>query len=72
MDNENYDDLRALADLAGIQAEIRRMREFDRQSGEDMDVPDPYYGGQAGFEATFDIVLRAVDGLLDHLENAAG
>jgi protein-tyrosine phosphatase len=72
MDNENYDDLRSLADRAGIEAEIRRMREFDPESDGVMDVPDPYYGGQAGFEATFAIVSRSVDNLLEHLESGEG
>jgi protein-tyrosine phosphatase len=72
MDNENYDDLCSLADRAGIDADIRRMREFDPESDGVMDVPDPYYGGQAGFEATFDIVSRSVDNLLEHLEGETG
>ena len=31
------------------------------------DVPDPWGGGQAGFEAVYEIVDRSCQGLLDHL-----
>lgn len=67
MDSNNY---RSLSDLAGTdeaRAKIRLMREFDPQA-DGMDVPDPYYGGQEGFENTFDIVRRSVDGLLEALQ----
>ncbi|MFK8015134.1 MAG: low molecular weight protein-tyrosine-phosphatase [Gammaproteobacteria bacterium] len=31
------------------------------------DVPDPYYGGNAGFERVLDLTERAADGLLEWL-----
>lgn len=31
------------------------------------EVPDPYYGGSAGFERVLDMVELAAQGLLDHL-----
>jgi protein-tyrosine phosphatase len=30
-------------------------------------VPDPYYGGAAGFERVLDLVEAASDGLVKHL-----
>lgn len=30
-------------------------------------VPDPYYGGPAGFEFVLDLVEDACDGLVEHL-----
>jgi protein-tyrosine phosphatase len=30
-------------------------------------VPDPYYGGQQGFEHVLDMVEQAAQELLDHL-----
>lgn len=38
------------------------------------EVPDPYYGGEAGFEHVLDLVEDACDGLIDHLRRqwAAG
>ena len=32
-------------------------------------VPDPYYGGDSGFELVLDLLEDAVEGLLDQLEN---
>ena len=34
-------------------------------------VPDPYYGGQIGFEQVLDIVEVASEGLLRHLRQQA-
>ena len=31
------------------------------------EVPDPYYGGEEGFETVFQLVLRACEALLDEL-----
>ena len=31
-------------------------------------VPDPYYGGPAGFEHVLDLVEAACDGLVTHLQ----
>lgn len=68
MDQENQADLEYLAERAGIEADIRLMRAYDAQNGGDLDVPDPYYGAHTGFELTYAIVSRAVDGLLASLE----
>lgn len=35
------------------------------------DVPDPYYGGAAGFEQVLDMIERAAAGLLRSLQHAA-
>ena len=47
------------------------MREFDPHDGENLDVPDPYYGGMDGFKTTYDIVKRACAGLLAELESGS-
>lgn len=42
------------------------MRDFDPKfKGED--VPDPYFGGESGFQHVYDIVKRSVDNFLDFL-----
>jgi protein-tyrosine phosphatase len=58
MDDENLADLRRLAP-PGTEGKLRRLT--------DVDVPDPYYGGTAGFEAVLDIVDRGCRELLDEL-----
>jgi protein-tyrosine phosphatase len=37
-----------------------------------LDVPDPYYGGEAGFEHVLDLVESACRGLLDEVRHAVG
>jgi len=67
MDRQNRRDLLLIADTPERQAKIRLMRDFDPEQ-DDPDVPDPYYGGADGFENTFQIVERSVQGLLTALE----
>lgn len=35
--------------------------------GVDLDVPDPYYGADNGFDVVYEMLVRACDGLLDSL-----
>jgi protein-tyrosine phosphatase len=65
MDRSNKADILA---LAGAQSEkIVCLREFDPRA-DDLDVPDPYYGGWDGFIEVFDIVSRSCVRFLDSLE----
>jgi protein-tyrosine phosphatase len=45
---------------------IRLFLDFAPQLGR-LDVPDPYYGGNTGFEYVLDLVEEAGVGLLEHL-----
>ena len=67
-DSRNLRDLRAAAP-AGARARLHLLREFDPASAgaPDLDVPDPYYGGDDGFEHVLDLVEAACRGLLDAL-----
>ena len=47
-------------------ADVRLMREFDAQ-GKGEDVPDPYYGGEQGFENVYQMLDRSCSALLDHI-----
>ncbi len=53
----------------GRLADIVLMRDYDPEA-RDPDVPDPYYGGQDGFERVYRILERACGGLLDELAGA--
>jgi protein-tyrosine phosphatase len=70
-DRRNLRDLEALLP-AGARAKLHLLREFDPGSAgaPDLDVPDPYYGGDDGFEHVLDLVEAACRGLLDHLRAA--
>jgi protein-tyrosine phosphatase len=67
-DRRNLRDLRAVAPR-DARARMHLLREFDPASegAPDLDVPDPYYGGDDGFERVLDLVEAACRGLLDEL-----
>ena len=65
--------LRALARSAADRGKVRLLRSYDPEaaagSGE-LDVPDPYYGGRAGFEHALDLIESACRGLLAEVQQA--
>lgn len=69
MDRENQQMLEIMANTSDQREKIRLLREFDPQADEDLDVPDPYYGGLDGFQEVYELVERASAGLLEFLEN---
>ncbi|MGH2877354.1 MAG: low molecular weight protein-tyrosine-phosphatase, partial [Solirubrobacteraceae bacterium] len=74
MDRENLANLRRLAPDERVRGRIRLLREFDPASAglgaDELDVPDPYYGGPRGFEEVLDLVHEACAGLLDELRES--
>ena len=68
-DRQNQADLLARAPDDAARAKVRLLREFDPASvarGE-LEVPDPYYGADGGFDEVLDIVEAACRGLLDEV-----
>jgi len=63
MDRSNYTDLRAL----GVGDRLAMFRDFDPEGPGD--VPDPYFGGDAGFAGVLAMVERTVDALVGALES---
>ncbi len=51
-------------------AKVHRMTAFGPDADTVDDVPDPYYGGRAGFAAVYEILDRACGGLLDQVAAA--
>jgi protein-tyrosine phosphatase len=72
MDRSNLADLRDLAARAGVEADIRLYREFDPEAGEDLDVPDPYYGGPDGFAHVVRMVRRTAPEVVEYLRTTTG
>ena len=70
MDDANLSAVTSLASEAGgrATAKIRPMLSFARQFSE-TEVPDPYYGGDAGFEHVLDLLEDACSQLLDELSS---
>jgi protein-tyrosine phosphatase len=69
MDKDNRRELMAMAPDDEARAKVRLLREFDPASdgSTDLDVPDPYYGGDEGFEHVLDLVDAATRGLIAEL-----
>jgi protein-tyrosine phosphatase len=67
MDRSNLRELLAIAPDEEAAEKIRLLREFDPAASGDLDVPDPYYGGDRGFENVLDLVEAACRGLLDEI-----
>lgn len=65
-DRYNHRDLSEIAPSDEDEAKVRMLREFDPMSTpDDLDVPDPYYGGPSGFDEVLDLVEAACQGLLE-------
>jgi len=68
MDNHNMSELKRKApDWDSVQ-KIHKMTDFSIKLKKYDHVPDPYYGGAAGFELVLDLLEDACQGLLDYIE----
>jgi protein-tyrosine phosphatase len=67
----DWDNLALVQDLCPpkYQSKVRRLTEFCQKLDSSV-VPDPYYGGDAGFEQVLDLVEDACNGLLLHVQKA--
>jgi low molecular weight protein-tyrosine phosphatase len=74
MDADNLADLEALRPVDDDQGRLLMFRDFDPRSGGDHDreVPDPYYGGDDGFEAVLAMVERTSDAIVAELIRVVG
>ena len=70
MDDANLTAVQGLAREAGRRATatVRPMLSY-AQSFSETEVPDPYYGGEAGFEHVLDLLEDACSNLLDDLSS---
>ncbi|NDV60503.1 low molecular weight protein-tyrosine-phosphatase [Bacteroides sp. 519] len=68
MDDNNISDLKRMSPSANEELKIRRMTDYATHHTIDH-VPDPYYGGDSGFEFVIDLLEDACSGLLDELTN---
>jgi protein-tyrosine phosphatase len=70
MDADNLADLGALAGGAADGERLRAFRDFDPEGPGD--VPDPYYGGDAGFRDVLAMVERTADEIVAGLAGLTG
>ena len=67
MDYSNKKNIQLLIDKYGIQnRKVILMREF-QPDADHLEVPDPYYGGDEGFEQVHDILNDSIEHLLEYL-----
>ena len=66
MDHSNISRLKRMATSAESMAKIHLMTEYSIKSVGDV-VPDPYYGGDAGFELVLDLLEDTCEGLLNEI-----
>ncbi len=68
MDHENCEHL---FEIGAPRERVTLLRSFDPDlagvRGQHLDVPDPYYGSESGFDAVFAMAEKACKGLLDHM-----
>jgi protein-tyrosine phosphatase len=67
MDSDNYQNLLAICP-AEYEDKVQLFLDYATNSHE-QDVPDPYYGGQQGFEHVFDLVEDASHGFHNNVMN---
>ncbi len=68
MDNDNFETVKSLEKSLGriANAKIRPMLSYSKKT-QCLDVPDPYYGGERGFDDVLDLLEDACKNLLNEL-----
>ena len=69
MDRDNLRDLEAMAREYPGKAQLALMCRYATRH-EDTEVPDPYYGGEQGFEHVLDLLEDACGGLLEEIRKS--
>lgn len=67
MDRENYHEVASLATTQEERDKIRMMTDFATHHPGHSVVPDPYYGGDRGFELVIELLEDACQGLFNHI-----
>jgi protein-tyrosine phosphatase len=69
MDSANLSALHLLGEGLDGGAELFLLRDFDPDADDwERDVPDPYWGGDDGFDRVYEMIHRSCRALLEHLE----
>lgn len=68
MDQSNLEAMEYLCSPEMAAKKIRLFRSFDPEVDGNLDVPDPYYGRDDGFERVFQIVHRTCPPILEYVQ----
>ena len=69
MDQSNFETMAFMCAPEVAEKKIRLFRSFDPEANGDLDVPDPYYGRDDGFEHVFEIVHRTCPPILEYVKS---
>jgi len=69
MDQQNLRDIRSYDRASQFGSKIRQFCEFCTDH-EETEVPDPYYGGEQGFELVLDLLEDGCRGVLQHIRSS--
>jgi protein-tyrosine phosphatase len=72
MDESNLSELERLSTGSNVGEKLRLLRSFDPAAGERASVPDPYYGGEDGFDEVLDMCFAACVPLLTSIRLTRG
>lgn len=67
MDDDNYSDIIAMTRNDEERRRVSRMTDYCRHHPNHKSVPDPYYGGDSGFELVIELLEDACRGLLEQI-----
>ncbi len=67
MDQSNHQNIIELAETEAHRNKVKLILN-ELESGGNKPVPDPYFGGEEGFQLVFDLLNRASDKILDRIE----
>lgn len=68
MDKRNLDNILQVPGAAQHRSKIALMRDHD-PAARGAEVPDPYFGGEQGFEDVYQMLDRTMDHFIDHLKS---
>jgi protein-tyrosine phosphatase len=66
MDNSNLQNILSLDGSDHHSHKVSLLREFDSE-GKGLEVPDPYFGGEEGFDLVYSILDRSLDGFIAYV-----
>jgi protein-tyrosine phosphatase len=69
MDNSNLKNIMKIHGAGQFAHKISLMREYDPLA-RGAEVPDPYFGGEQGFQDVFEMLDRTMDNFIAHLREA--
>ena len=68
MDHSNLNALQQMRPAPELSNKLFLFRSFDKENNGALEVPDPYYGGDQGFETVYQMVERTCPKVLEYLK----